>query len=64
MPVGELLGPVDDLIRADLLSDEQGRLTFRHDLIRDGVRAACPDSVRRALDRRAAGVLLERGPCR
>jgi len=61
MPVGELLGPVDDLIRADLLSDEQGRLTFRHDLIRDGVRAACSNSVRRALDRRAAGVLLERG---
>ncbi len=49
MPVGELLGPVDDLIRADLLSDEQGRLTFRHDLIRDGVRAACSNSVRRAL---------------
>jgi hypothetical protein len=61
MPVGELLGPVDDLIRADLLSDEQGRLTFRHDLIRDGVRAACSNSVRRALDRRGAGVLLERG---
>jgi DNA-binding CsgD family transcriptional regulator len=61
MPVGELLGPVDELIRADLLSDEQGRLTFRHDLIRDGVRAACSNSVRRALDRRAAGVLLDRG---
>src|SRR5260370_15270059 len=57
-PVGELLGPVDDLIRADLLSDEQGRLTFRHDLITDRVRAPCSNSVPRAVDRRAAGPLL------
>jgi DNA-binding CsgD family transcriptional regulator len=61
LPVRNLLEPVQELMRSDLIGDDEGRLTFRHDLIRDGVRAVCSISVRRALDRQAAGVLLERG---
>ena len=63
LSVRNLLEPVQELMRSDLIGDSEGRLTFRHDLIRDGVRAACSVSVRRALDRQAAGVLLERGAC-
>lgn len=56
-----LLEPVDELVRADLLVEGGDTLAFRHDLIRDAVRESLPGSVRRALDRHAADVMLGRG---
>lgn len=61
LSVGELLEPIQELIRSDLIGEQADRLNFQHDIIRDGVRVSCSASIRRALDRRAADVLLERG---
>jgi hypothetical protein len=57
----ELLTPVEELRRADLLAECDGRLVFGHDLILEAVRASLPVSVRRSLDRQAASVLLAGG---
>jgi DNA-binding CsgD family transcriptional regulator len=60
-PVPALLGPVDELERAELLTEEAGLLVFRHDLIRDAVRDTLPASARRSLQRQAVDVLLATG---
>jgi DNA-binding CsgD family transcriptional regulator len=57
----ELLQPVEDLTRADILNEADGDLGFRHDIIREAVHDSVPDSARRALDRQAAEVLLAAG---
>jgi len=56
-----LLVPVEELIHADLLAERDDKLCFGHDLIFEAVRASVPLSVRRALDRQAAAVLLAAG---
>ena len=56
-----LLEPVDELLRAELLTEDEGRLTFRHDLIREAVRDTLPASARRALQRQAVDVLIGAG---
>jgi hypothetical protein len=56
-----LLIPVEELINADLLVERDDKLTFGHDLIFEAVRASVPLSVRRALDRQAAAVLMAAG---
>jgi DNA-binding CsgD family transcriptional regulator len=56
-----LLVPVEELIHADLLVERGDKLCFGHDLIFQAVRASVPLSVRRALDRQAAAVLLAAG---
>jgi DNA-binding CsgD family transcriptional regulator len=56
-----LLVPVEELIHADLLVERDDKLSFGHDLIFEAVRASVPLSVRRALDRQAAAVLLAAG---
>ena len=61
LSVGELVDPVTELLEADLFVDDGDRLTFRHDLIREAVRVAMPNPVRRGLDRQAADVLIARG---
>ena len=61
IPVADLLGPIKELVQADIFVESDGRLAFGHDLIREAVRASSPVSVRRALDRQAADVLLGRG---
>jgi DNA-binding CsgD family transcriptional regulator len=60
-PVPALLGPVDELVRAELLTEEAGQLVFRHDLIREAVRDTLPASARRSLQRQAVDVLLATG---
>ena len=60
-PASSLLGPVDELLRADLLVERDEKLRFWHDITRGAVRASVPASARRALDRQAAGALLEGG---
>jgi DNA-binding CsgD family transcriptional regulator len=56
-----LLGPVDELLDANILVDRGERLAFWHDITREAVRASVPVSARRALDRQAADVLLHGG---
>ena len=62
MSVTELIAPVNELVQAEILADDDGgRLAFRHDIIREAVRGSLLSSVRSAIDRRAAEVLLSRG---
>jgi DNA-binding CsgD family transcriptional regulator/tetratricopeptide (TPR) repeat protein len=56
-----LLEPVDELLRADLLLESDGKLRFRHELIREAVSDTLPESARSALRRQAAHVLLASG---
>ena len=56
-----LLSPVEELMRFGVVIERGGQLAFRHDIIRDAVRASVPASARRALDRQAADVLLAAG---
>lgn len=57
----DLLGPVGELIRSDLLVERDDKLSFWHDITREAVRGSVSLSVRRALDRQAADVLLGSG---
>jgi DNA-binding CsgD family transcriptional regulator len=61
LSVAELVVPIRELVEADILAESGERLAFRHDLIRDAVRASVPSAVRRALDRHGAQVQLARG---
>ena len=56
-----LLVSVEELIHADLLVERDDKLSFGHDLLFEAVRTSVPLSVRRALDRQAAAVLLAAG---
>jgi ATP/maltotriose-dependent transcriptional regulator MalT len=60
-PASDLLAPVAELLEANLLVEREEKLAFWHDLTREAVRASVPVTARRALDRQAAGVLLEAG---
>ncbi len=60
-PPSALLTRVDDLLRADLLAEDGGLLTYQHDLIREAVRDTLPGTALRALQRQAADVLLASG---
>ena len=60
-PAATLIAPVRESLDSDLLVDQDGHLWFRHDLIREAVDGSLPASVRRALRRQAADLLLARG---
>ena len=61
LSVGELVDPVTELLVADVFIEDGDRLSFRHDLIREAVRAGLAIPVRRGLDRQGADVLIARG---
>ena len=61
VPASALLGPVDELLRADLLVERGDELAFRHDLLRDGVLESLAADELRRLRRQAADVLLAAG---
>jgi hypothetical protein len=61
LSITELIGPVNELLQAEILADDGGQLVFRHDILREAVRGSLPTPVRRAIDRRVAEVLLARG---
>lgn len=61
IPLPNLLEPVDELVGSDIFAESRDRLTFYHDLVREGVRSSLAVPLRRALDRRAADVLLAGG---
>src|SRR5207249_790309 len=60
-PPSRLLTPVDELLETNLLVERGDDLAFWHDITREAVRASVPVSARRAVDRQAADVLLQRG---
>jgi len=60
-PASDLVAPVGELLEANLLVERDDKLAFWHDITREAVRASVPVSARRALDRQAAGTLLEGG---
>src|SRR5580693_8689452 len=51
MSVIELIAPVNELVQAEILADDGGRLAFRHDIIREAVRGSLLSSLRSAIDR-------------
>ncbi|HXL96483.1 MAG TPA: AAA family ATPase [Streptosporangiaceae bacterium] len=61
LPASALLTPIEELIHADMLIEQGDKLAFGHDLILEAVRGSMPVSVRHALDRQAATVLLAGG---
>jgi DNA-binding CsgD family transcriptional regulator len=60
-PPSALLERVDELLRADLLTEDDGLLTYRHDLICEAVRDTLPRTALRALQRQAVDALLAAG---
>ena len=56
-----LLSALDEAVRADLLVDDGERLRFRHDLLREATRQSLPQSLRRAMERQSASVMLSMG---
>ena len=61
LSVGELVDPVTELLRGDVFIEDANRLTFRHDLIREAVRAGLAIPVRRGLDRQRRRCAIARG---
>ena len=60
-PTSSLVEVLGEAVRADLLTEVGELLTFRHDLLRHAARQSIPLTMRRALERESAGVLLELG---
>ena len=54
-----LMSAVDEAMRADLLVEDDEQLRFRHDLLRQATRQSLPGSLRRAMERQAATIMLE-----
>ncbi len=60
-PTIDVLEELLRLTEAEIFNDRDGRLAFRHDLIRQAVVEATPPPVVRSLNRRAVNVLREAG---
>lgn len=56
-----LVPAVEEAGRADLLIDDGEQMRFRHDLLREATRQSMPQSLRRAMERQAATVMLDMG---
>jgi DNA-binding CsgD family transcriptional regulator len=56
-----LMSAVEEAVRADLLVEDGEQLRFRHDLLREATRQSLPDSLRRAMERQSASVMLSMG---
>ncbi|MGD1238312.1 helix-turn-helix transcriptional regulator [Mycobacterium seoulense] len=56
-----LLSALEEAVRADLLVEDGEQLRFRHDLLREATRQSLPQSLRRAMERQSASVMLEMG---
>ena len=57
----ELIEPLDDAVRADLLAIGGQGIRFTQDLLREATRQTMPPSLRRVLERESADVLLRTG---
>jgi DNA-binding CsgD family transcriptional regulator len=56
-----LMSAVDEAVRADLLVEDEEQLRFRHDLLRETTRQSLPQSLRRAMERQSASIMLRMG---
>jgi len=56
-----LMSAIEEAVRADLLVDDDGQLRFRHDLLREATRQSLPQSLRRAIERQSASIMLSMG---
>lgn len=56
-----LLSALEEAVRADLFVEDGEQLRFRHDLLREATRQSLPQSLRRAMERQAASVMLGMG---
>jgi DNA-binding CsgD family transcriptional regulator len=56
-----LLSALGEAVRADLFVEDGERLRFRHDLLREATRQSMPQSLRRAMERQSASVMLGMG---
>ena len=56
-----LMSAVQEAVRADLLVEDGEQLRFRHDLLREATRQSLPQSLRRAMERQSASVMLGMG---
>ena len=56
-----LLSAVDEALRAGLLVEDEDQLRFRHDLLREATRQSLPQTLRRAMERQSASVMLGLG---
>jgi DNA-binding CsgD family transcriptional regulator len=56
-----LLSAVEEAVRADLLVEDEEQLRFRHDLLRESTRQSLPQSMRRAMERQSASIMLSMG---
>lgn len=56
-----LTSAFEEAIRADLLIEDDERLRFQHDLVREATRRSMPQSLRRAMERQSVSMMLELG---
>jgi DNA-binding CsgD family transcriptional regulator len=56
-----LISAVEEAVRADLLIEDGDRMRFRHDLLREATRQSLPQSLRRAMERQSATIMLDLG---
>ena len=55
------LSALQEAVRADLFVEDGERLRFRHDPLREATRQSLPQSLRRAMERQSASVMLGMG---
>jgi DNA-binding CsgD family transcriptional regulator len=60
-PPSSLMSAIEEVVRADLLVEDGERLRFRHDLLREATRQSIPQSLRRAMERQSASIMLTMG---
>src|SRR6201996_2148297 len=56
-----LIWALEEAVRADLLVADDEQLRFRHDLLREATRQSLPQSLRRAMERQSATIMLRMG---
>jgi DNA-binding NarL/FixJ family response regulator len=56
-----LMSSLEEAVRADLFVEDGEQLRFRHDLLRECTRQSLPQSLRRAMERQSASVMLRLG---
>jgi DNA-binding CsgD family transcriptional regulator len=56
-----LVSAVEEAVRADLLIEDGDQMRFRHDLLREATRQSLPRSLRRAMERQSATIMLDMG---
>jgi DNA-binding CsgD family transcriptional regulator len=56
-----LMSAVEEAVRADLLVEDGEQLRFRHDLLREATRQSLSQSLRRAMERQSASMMLSLG---